>query len=173
MASPTPQPSRPSTDERAQSKSSKNMTKAERRELQERQRAAKAAAAAAASTSTAPARPPPPPQASPGPSRRAPGSSSQPARGRDRDRDTVASVEDAHETAAGKSRGIRIFSHFGIPKPVSHVIKGDVHPAIVRLALQFSSFRICGANARCIATLTAFKTVRSSCLSFFLLLFSY
>jgi hypothetical protein len=28
------------------------------------------------------------------------------------------------------------------------------------LALQFSSFKICGANARCIAALTAFKTVK-------------
>ncbi|GAV99442.1 eukaryotic translation initiation factor 2B delta subunit [Lentinula edodes] len=40
-----------------------------------------------------------------------------------------------------------------------HQIKGDIHPAIVKLGLQFSEFKICGANARCIATLTAFKTV--------------
>jgi len=42
---------------------------------------------------------------------------------------------------------------------VSHVGKGDIHPAIVRLGLQFAEFKISGANARCIATLTAFKTV--------------
>ncbi|KAJ3806919.1 translation initiation factor eIF2B delta subunit [Lentinula aff. lateritia] len=58
-----------------------------------------------------------------------------------------------------KSRGLRIFSHFGLPKTPGHQIKGDIHPTIVKLGLQFSEFKICGANARCIATLTAFKTV--------------
>ncbi|KAJ4472199.1 eukaryotic translation initiation factor 2B delta subunit [Lentinula aciculospora] len=58
-----------------------------------------------------------------------------------------------------KSRGLRIFSHFGLPKTPGHQIKGDIHPAIVKLGLQFSEFKICGANARCIATLTAFKMV--------------
>ena len=57
------------------------------------------------------------------------------------------------------ARSLRIFSHFGLPKPVS-VVKGDIHPTILRLALQFSNFKITGANARCIATLSAFKTVR-------------
>ena len=66
----------------------------------------------------------------------------------------------AGDELSGKSRGLRIFSHFGLPKPVSHVVKGDIHPAIIRLGLQFSEFKISGANARCIATLTAFKTVR-------------
>jgi translation initiation factor eIF-2B subunit delta len=61
---------------------------------------------------------------------------------------------------------LRIFSHFGLPKPVSHVGKGDIHPAIVRLGLQFSTFKISGANARCIATLTAFKTVSLHARSF-------
>lgn len=59
------------------------------------------------------------------------------------------------------TRGLRIFSHFGQPKAPSNV-KGDIHPAIVRLGLQFSAFKITGANARCIATLIAFKTVISS-----------
>lgn len=58
-----------------------------------------------------------------------------------------------------QARGLLIFSHFGLPKPVN-AAKGDIHPAIARLALQFSTFKITGANARCIATLTAFKTVR-------------
>ncbi|KII95883.1 hypothetical protein PLICRDRAFT_98953 [Plicaturopsis crispa FD-325 SS-3] len=67
-----------------------------------------------------------------------------------------ASAAVPHDNGA---RGLRIFAHFGLPKSSAHVIKGDIHPAIVRLGLQFSSFRITGANARCIATLTAFKTV--------------
>ncbi|KAF9055050.1 IF-2B-domain-containing protein [Hymenopellis radicata] len=60
-----------------------------------------------------------------------------------------------------KSRGLRIFSHFGVPKQLGSGVKGvsDIHPAIIRLGLLFSEFKICGANARCIATLSAFKTV--------------
>jgi|ERR1700722_2950275 len=71
-------------------------------------------------------------------------------------RDAASSVpaDDREEN----SRGLRIFSHFGLQKPVISV-KGDIHPAIIRLGLQFSEFKICGANARCIATLIAFKTV--------------
>ncbi|KAG0702352.1 hypothetical protein DFH29DRAFT_922014 [Suillus ampliporus] len=61
-------------------------------------------------------------------------------------------------TSDDSARGLRIFSHFGLPKPPGPT-KGDIHPAIIRLGLQFSEFKIAGANARCIATLTAFKTV--------------
>lgn len=68
-------------------------------------------------------------------------------------------VATSAEAEPVNARGLRIFSHFGLPKPVS-VAKGDIHPTILRLALQFSDFKISGANARCIATLTAFKTVR-------------
>jgi translation initiation factor eIF-2B subunit delta len=66
----------------------------------------------------------------------------------------------AGEEASGKSLspGLRIVSHFGQHKSIGHT-KGDIHPAIIRLGLLFSEFRICGANARCIATLTAFKKV--------------
>ncbi|KAF8204885.1 translation initiation factor eIF2B delta subunit [Pholiota molesta] len=65
------------------------------------------------------------------------------------------------EDLAGKqlSHGLRIFSHFGQPKHIGHTIKGDIHPTIIRLGLLFSEFKICGANARCIAMLTAFKQV--------------
>lgn len=60
---------------------------------------------------------------------------------------------------------LRIFSHFGLPKPLGNLgdgIKGEIHPVIRKLGLQFADFRIVGANARCIATLTAFKIVESS-----------
>jgi translation initiation factor eIF-2B subunit delta len=166
----------PSTPTPSGSKSQKSMTKAERRELQEKQRAAKAAAKssgdAQASSSKSkqavnakPAQNPPgspAPKHSPAPKK--------PTRGTDgvaqgktappidkhrasKDRDTSTIGDDSRQ------QGLRIFSHFGLTKPVSG--KGDIHPAIVRLALQFSEFKISGANARCIATLTAFKTVRA------------
>lgn len=128
----------------------------QRRAIQEQQRAAKAQAQA---TAKAQGGAPPKSSAKGGAAPSAPkkgsavGTSKPP---RDSKDTTGAAGDDGIEM----SRGLRIFSHFGLPKPVSHVVKGDIHPAIVRLALQFSEFKISGANARCIATLTAFKTVR-------------
>ncbi|KAF9534949.1 eukaryotic translation initiation factor 2B delta subunit [Crepidotus variabilis] len=69
-----------------------------------------------------------------------------------------ASAAAAEEASNRQSHGLRIFTHFGQPKPII-AVKGEIHPAIVRLGLLFSEFKICGANARCIATLTAFKQV--------------
>ncbi|KAL5527140.1 hypothetical protein ACEPAG_5931 [Sanghuangporus baumii] len=148
----------------------KNMTRAQRRELQESQRAAKAADAekggerggakgkstakpseAHRSASGAPGRPRRPTESGDTPSR-ATFASSRSA-GRDA-RDSTYGGDDGKT----QTRGLRIFSHFGLPKAPSNV-KGDIHPAIIRLGLQFSTFKITGANARCIATLTAFKTV--------------
>ncbi|KAJ7591356.1 eukaryotic translation initiation factor 2B delta subunit [Mycena floridula] len=127
----------------SQQPSQKSMTKAERRELQERQRAAKLAQK----------QPPPPgtPSTSKGPRLSTSSKANQiPASSKD---PTMA------KEIIDESSGLRIFSHFSLPKPVGLGVKGEIHPAIIRLGLQFSEFKICGANARCIATLTAFKTV--------------
>ena len=35
----------------------------------------------------------------------------------------------------------------------------EVHPSVLALGLQMSSYAICGSNARCVAMLNAFKTV--------------
>ena len=129
------------------------MTKAERRELQERQRAAKAAAKAPGQPSTSSPATKKPFKAAETTPRTAPATPGGKAK------DTGRATVGAHEGAGANERGLRIFSHFGNPKTVS-AVKGDIHPAILRLALQFSEFKITGANARCIATLTAFKTVR-------------
>ncbi|KAI6004039.1 eukaryotic translation initiation factor 2B delta subunit [Pisolithus albus] len=144
-------------------KSQKQMSKAERRELQERQRAAKAAAKAsvpstpAAKSNTTPTgvtakgAAPSPASAAKKSGKTADGKL---AKGEQEDTShlhTHAQVDDT-------TRGLRIFSHFGLPKSPS-VTKGDVHPAIIRVGLQFSDFKITGADARCIAMLTAFKAV--------------
>ncbi|ETW84272.1 hypothetical protein HETIRDRAFT_62989 [Heterobasidion irregulare TC 32-1] len=156
------------------------MTKAERRELQEQQRAAKAAAkasgvpqasqgasASAKGTGNKQAQPSTPTSSGQkkGARGEAPAPSLVQARGgalvvaaAKGTKDAKAGVN-AAEGAVGRSRGLRIFSHFALQKTASHVIKGDIHPAIVRLGLKFSEFKICGANARCIATLSAFKQV--------------
>ena len=153
-------------------KSQKQMTKAERRELQERQRAAKAAAAATKAPTTgtqtggpAAKQPHQIPSTSSHPKKSSKGGESPvQAKGslavgpsgppHKSTKESKAAAEDS----AG--RGLRIFSHFALQKPVGHVAKGDVHPAIDRLGLMFAEFKICGANARCIATLSIFKRVR-------------
>ena len=135
-------------------KSQKEMTRAERRELQERQRAAKAVAKTSGQPSTS----------SPAPKKLNKNAEASPKvppatpKLKDVGRSTAVL-----ELATGNQRGLRIFSHFGAQKRMS-AIKGDIHPAILRLALQFSEFKITGANARCIATLNAFKTVRATLL---------
>jgi hypothetical protein len=153
------------------SRSQKIMTKAERRELQEKQRAAKATRSSGAPTagsSSPPVKPPPTPPASAALRRKSVSTGRNSDAGLTKSSSSQAkdssSVRGAgEEDGAGKSRGLRIFSHFGLPsRSVSHVVKGDIHPAIVRLGLQFSEFKISGANARCIATLAAFKAVRVS-----------
>ncbi|CDO73983.1 hypothetical protein BN946_scf185043.g32 [Trametes cinnabarina] len=141
-------------------------TKAERRELQERQRAAKAAKVAAngapgkqvakpkEGAPLASAAKPKPTRASDTQSRPAAPVATRAAE-KAKAGQAVGTVD---TTVKNQARGLLIFSHFGLQKPVS-AAKGDIHPAVVRLALQFSTFKITGANARCIATLTAFKTV--------------
>ncbi|KAI0772629.1 hypothetical protein BC629DRAFT_1529085 [Irpex lacteus] len=143
------------------------MSKAERRELQEKQRAAKAAAKAAGTSqpSQKPAAKQPPISGSSNATPKKGGKPVDPAPPRTpatpsgrQPRDAKMATTTLTETGPINARGLRIFSHFGLPKPVS-LAKGDIHPVILRLALQFSDFKITGANARCIATLTAFKTV--------------
>ncbi|KAI9507708.1 IF-2B-domain-containing protein [Russula earlei] len=157
----------------APTKSQKQMTKAERREVQERQRAAKAAKVTASGPqSGGPLAKPQHPSSStssqpkktgrgsesPVQSRAstAAGSSGLPNKST---KESKAAAATAEEDAAVRSRGLRIFSHFALQKPTGHIAKGNVHPAIVRLGLMFAEFKICGANARCIATLSVFKRV--------------
>jgi translation initiation factor eIF-2B subunit delta len=149
-------------------KSQKQMTKAERRELQERQRAAKAAQAGGGPAAKQP-HPTAPASSHPkkggkgsegsvqGKGSLATGPSGPPNKST---KESKAAAAAAAEEAAGRSRGLRIFSHFALQKPVVYVAKGDVHPAIVRLGLMFAEFKISGANARSIATLSVFKRVR-------------
>lgn len=152
-AQPLPSPSKASGSQ--DPPISKAEQSRQRRAIQEQQRAAKAQAAATAKATGAP----PPKSGAKGaaaPSTPKKGSAAGASKPAKDSKETAGATAD---DGAEMSRGLRIFSHFGLPKPVGHVVKGDIHPAIVRLALQFSEFKISGANARCIATLTAFKTV--------------
>lgn len=58
---------------------------------------------------------------------------------------------------------VRLFSHlYGQPRRHNIVGAKDIHPAILALGLQMSSYEICGSNARCVAMLLAFKSVCQS-----------
>lgn len=148
------------------SKSQKQMTKAERRELQERQRAAKATEKAAGTLSAkSQVSGKGAPQAKPSkaadgkPNKSADGKPNKSADGKPAKGDQKeAPHSHVHALMEETARGIRIFSHFGLPKPPT-ATKGDIHPAIIPLGLRFSEFEVTGANARCIAMLTAFKSV--------------
>ena len=58
-----------------------------------------------------------------------------------------------------ESRQVGIVSHL-YTQPRRHHIEGaskDVHPTVLALGLQMSSYEICGSSARCVAMLLAFK----------------
>jgi len=175
----TPEPGKESTQP---PRSQKSLTKAERRELQEKQRAAKAALKASGSTGQAnkpaakqvegggekqPGKQSGKQGSGSGPStqpqthqRRASrgsgivGELTWPAGG------TGGNIASDLASRSANPRGVRIFSHFGLQHKYG-VGKGLIHPAIVRLGLLFSDFKITGANARCLATLITFKNVRT------------
>jgi len=67
------------------------------------------------------------------------------------------------EVKKGPTKEVSFFSHlYGQPR--KHTIEGsakEVHPAILELGLQLSSYVICGSQARCIAMLLALKCVSS------------
>lgn len=162
-------------------RSHKSMTKAERRELQEKQRAAKATAKASGSTSQTNKPPSKQPESGGeklsgkqgGKQGSGPSTQSQTQHQRRGSRVSGISGEiprpggglggNIASDLASRSinpRGVRIFSHFGLQQK-SGTSKGLIHPVIVRVGLLFSDFQITGANARCLATLIAFKHVRS------------
>ncbi|KAI9740260.1 MAG: hypothetical protein M1834_004838 [Cirrosporium novae-zelandiae] len=63
-----------------------------------------------------------------------------------------------------ESKKVALFGHlYGHPRRTNLVGAGkDVHPAVLALGLQMSNYVICGSNARCVATLLAFKRVIES-----------
>ena len=59
------------------------------------------------------------------------------------------------------NKNVALFGHlYGQPRRTTIAGAGkDVHPAVLALGLQMSNYIICGSNARCVATLLAFKRV--------------
>ena len=56
---------------------------------------------------------------------------------------------------------VALFGHlYGQPRRTTVAAAGkDVHPAVLSLGLQMSSYVLCGSSVRCVATLLAFKRV--------------
>lgn len=62
-------------------------------------------------------------------------------------------------TKKQENKQVELFSHL-YSQPRRHTIEGvskDVHPAVLALGFQISSYEICGSSARCVAMLEAFK----------------
>lgn len=58
-----------------------------------------------------------------------------------------------------ENKQVELISHL-YNQPRRHTIEGvskDVHPAVLALGFQISSYEICGSSARCVAMLLAFK----------------
>jgi translation initiation factor eIF-2B subunit delta len=58
-----------------------------------------------------------------------------------------------------EDKRVELFSHL-YAQPRRHTVEGvskDVHPAVLALGFQMSSYEICGSSARCVAMLLAFK----------------
>ncbi|KAK3829229.1 MAG: eukaryotic translation initiation factor 2B delta subunit [Benniella sp.] len=143
--------------QKASAPSQKSMTKAERRELQEKQKAEKAARVSAGLPASAKkaAQAQPNSGFSPNPSKSLatsfPGAEAEKA------------IAVAESTGQGKKRErltkeIGLFAHLDPPKFANTAsAPKDLHPAVVNVGLQMAQFKICGANARCVATLNAFR----------------
>lgn len=129
----------------------KEMSKAERRELQERQRAEKEIKKSAGLNSTLKGFKKP---------------AEAPKNLANSHNKTKATKSDTNVTPTstekkrGSKKGVGLFSHLegGSTKDGS-VSEDEVHPVVVEIALQIKSYAISGSNARCIAMLLAFKRV--------------
>ncbi len=155
------------------------MTRAQRRELHEQKRAEKAAARQAAappsSTTTTPAKPPAQKQQQQSGVPRSASSSlvNTPTRGlQGGSRGGSQQLQPPNPLGARATDappcGVALFSHLPPPKHLDIPLalqrfKGDVHPCIVRLGLEYAAGRIRGADARCVAMLEAFKEVVQVC----------
>ena len=70
----------------------------------------------------------------------------------------VASSVAAPKEPKKENKQVELFSHLYTQR--RHTVEGvskDVHPAVLALGFQMSSYEICGSSARCVAMLLAFK----------------
>lgn len=60
-----------------------------------------------------------------------------------------------------KLKEVGLFGHLytAVKRNTMEGVSKEVHPAVLALGLQMSTFTVCGSNARCVAMLLAFKKV--------------
>lgn len=136
----------------SEKKSTKQMTKAERRAMQEAQRAAKATKTSGPNASSAPTKqsnvkkePTTPTSKSKSPSESA-------------NKSKVVRKLSAKTTNLHR---VKLFNHLYTDKSVldNTMNASDIHPAIIRLGVQYASGVVKGCNARCLAFMNAIKAV--------------
>ncbi|RKP14412.1 hypothetical protein BJ684DRAFT_8641 [Piptocephalis cylindrospora] len=137
-------------------KSQKDMTKAERKALQDQQRAEKQARRAAVLAERGGGGSP----ASSGHGKSGAGKTS----GTPTIPITPTAPTSTASTSTSYSRNeyweqASLLSHIEQAKGETHLAGREVHPAILQLGLLYKQRRICGGNARCVAMLTGFKRV--------------
>lgn len=76
-------------------------------------------------------------------------------------RPSIAQATPVVEDPPKENKNVALFDHlYGPPRRTSLAgASKDVHPAVLALGLQMRNYVICGSNARCVATLLAFKKV--------------
>lgn len=139
----------------AENKSNKQLTKAERRALQEAQRAAKAAKTATVQNvanvgkQTSSKKEPIAPTSKP----------KSPAASRVIGKKTRISRRPS--TRSSNLHRVKLFKHLYTDKSIlnENINSSNLHPAIVRLGVQYASGVVKGCNARCLAFMNAIKTV--------------
>ncbi|CAG8502939.1 5046_t:CDS:2 [Paraglomus occultum] len=139
-------------------RSMREMTKAERRAHQERQRAEKAAKAATSATTSA--------NKKSGSSDATGQDSSSLTRAKPKDKEnkgkpSIAKPDKNDLSSSTDSKQVALLAHLAHPtRPsTSSPAIADIHPSVLTLGLLFSENKITGSNARCVATLNAFKKV--------------
>lgn len=74
-------------------------------------------------------------------------------------KDTISQSPSVKESVEKDAHGINLFKHLYHKKKDSVLDNSSIHPAIVKLGVQYASKTIVGSNARCVALLIAIKRV--------------
>lgn len=136
----------------APKKAQKDMTKAERRALQEKQRLEKQNRAAAGLPKSAK-------QAAELEAKKGPAAAG--ASGAAQGGDADANKQNKKKALSKNQQNqVPWLLHLDAPK-TSDALTKDLHPAVLQLGLYFSNHKIVGSNARCVAMLEIFSKVRA------------
>lgn len=74
----------------------------------------------------------------------------------------LKNFQSTHNNQIVFNKQVSLFKHLDGDRRVNtQGTSKDIHPVILSLGLQYSEFKICGSNARCIFMLNSFKQVIS------------